>query len=85
MPRSRVVASLLQPIDAAWLAALRILLGTLLGISMLRFIAYGWIDRFFVQPRFRKQVTEVLRTADCRISAFRFESQGVTSWRTKLT
>lgn len=40
---------------------------------------------FFVQPRFRKAVTESLRHAGCRISAFRFESKGVVSWRTKLT
>ncbi len=40
---------------------------------------------FFVQPRHRKAVTESLRAAGCRISAFRFESKGVVSWRTKLT
>jgi D-glycero-alpha-D-manno-heptose-7-phosphate kinase len=45
----------------------------------------GGFFLFFVQPRFRKQVTDVLKGAGCRISAFRFESQGVTSWRTKLT
>ena len=44
----------------------------------------GGFFLFFVQPRFRKAVTESLRNAGCRISAFRFESQGVTSWRTKL-
>ena len=45
----------------------------------------GGFFLFFVQPRFRKEVTETLKNAGCRISAFRFESQGVTSWRTKLT
>ena len=45
----------------------------------------GGFFLFFVQPRFRKAVTESLRSAGCRISAFRFESQGVVSWRTKLT
>jgi D-glycero-alpha-D-manno-heptose-7-phosphate kinase len=40
---------------------------------------------FFVQPRFRKAVTESLKSAGCKISAFRFESRGVVSWRTKLT
>jgi D-glycero-alpha-D-manno-heptose-7-phosphate kinase len=45
----------------------------------------GGFFLFFVQPRFRKDVTESLRSAGGRISAFRFESQGVTSWRTKLS
>jgi D-glycero-alpha-D-manno-heptose-7-phosphate kinase len=45
----------------------------------------GGFFLFFVQPRFRKAVTESLRSAGCRISAFRFESKGVVSWRTKLT
>jgi D-glycero-alpha-D-manno-heptose-7-phosphate kinase len=45
----------------------------------------GGFFLFFVQPRFRKAVTETLRSAGCRISAFRFESRGVVSWRTKLT
>lgn len=44
--------TLLAPVDAAWLAALRVLFGALLSVSMLRFVAYGWVDRFFVQPRF---------------------------------
>src|SRR6185436_7517945 len=34
------------------LAALRILFGLTMCVSMLRFIAYGWIDDFFVRPRF---------------------------------
>ena len=45
-------ALLLAPVDAAWLAALRVMFGLLLCVSMLRFVAYGWVDRFFVQPRF---------------------------------
>jgi D-glycero-alpha-D-manno-heptose-7-phosphate kinase len=45
----------------------------------------GGFFLFFVQPRNRKAVTEALRTAGCRISNFRFESKGVTSWRSKLT
>ena len=44
----------------------------------------GGFFLFFVQPRFRKAVTENLKSAGCRISAFRFESRGVVSWRTKL-
>ncbi len=38
---------------------------------------------FFVQPRFRKAVADSLKNSGCRISAFRFESRGVESWRTK--
>lgn len=44
----------------------------------------GGFFLFFVQPRFRKTVTESLKKNGCRISAFRFESKGVVSWRTKL-
>lgn len=43
---------LLQPVDAAWLAAFRALFGLALAVSMWRFIANGWIDKFFVRPSF---------------------------------
>lgn len=46
------VRALLEPVDGAWLAALRVMFGLLMSVSMLRFIGYGWVDRFFVQPRF---------------------------------
>ena len=49
---ARVQAAWATPTDAAWLAALRFLLGATLCVSMLRFIAYGWIDLLFVNPRF---------------------------------
>lgn len=39
-------------VDAAWLSAFRILFGTLMCISMCRFLAYGWVQRFFVDPNF---------------------------------
>jgi D-glycero-alpha-D-manno-heptose-7-phosphate kinase len=67
-------------VDEIYAAAIRAgaLGGKLLGAGG------GGFFLFFVQPRFRKQVTEALRSAGCRMSAFRFESQGVTSWRTKL-
>jgi hypothetical protein len=42
----------LRLVDNAWLAAFRVLFGAVMCVSMLRFIAYGWIDRFFVQPQF---------------------------------
>ena len=38
--------------DASWLVALRVLYGLILSISLGRFIAYGWIERFFVEPSF---------------------------------
>jgi hypothetical protein len=39
-------------VDIAWLAAFRALFGLTMFVSMLRFIAYGWIDDFWVKPRF---------------------------------
>jgi vitamin K-dependent gamma-carboxylase len=43
---------LTRPVDVAWLVAFRILFGSAMCISMLRFIGYGWIDEFFLEPRF---------------------------------
>jgi vitamin K-dependent gamma-carboxylase len=43
---------LFAPVDAAWLVALRVVYGLIMSVSMGRFIAYGWIDRFFVEPTF---------------------------------
>jgi vitamin K-dependent gamma-carboxylase len=43
---------LLRPVDGAWLAVFRVVLGVVLGVSMVRFLVYGWVDRFFVAPRF---------------------------------
>ena len=40
------------PIDPSSLAAFRILFGLLMAFSMLRFIARGWVDEFYVQPTF---------------------------------
>ena len=42
----------LQNVDIAWLVAFRILFGTALSVSMLRFLAYGWVERLFVTPGF---------------------------------
>ena len=50
---TRIETWLLRPVDAAWLAAFRILFGIALAISMERFIAYGWIDSLLVGPSFR--------------------------------
>lgn len=48
----RVIACLTRPVDLAWLAAFRFCFGAVMAISMARFLAYGWIDNFFVNPRF---------------------------------
>ena len=34
------------------LAVFRILFGSLMAFAMLRFLANGWIDEFFLQPQF---------------------------------
>ncbi|MDB4972417.1 MAG: gamma-glutamyl carboxylase [Myxococcaceae bacterium] len=49
---TRLGASLAQPQDLAWLAAFRVLFGLTLCVSMLRFLGYGWVDEFFLKPRF---------------------------------
>lgn len=41
-----------REVDAAWLAAFRMLFGVTLAVSMLRFLFYGWVDRLYLQPRF---------------------------------
>jgi vitamin K-dependent gamma-carboxylase len=48
----RLRRALAQPVDGAWLAGFRVLFGVTMCASMLRFIGYGWIDGFFVRPRF---------------------------------
>jgi len=47
---ARVAASFGRPVSIAWLVAFRVLFGAAMFISMLRFIVYGWIDEFFVNP-----------------------------------
>lgn len=47
-----LAARLMAPVSVAWLAAFRVLFGLTLCISTLRFIGYGWVDDFFVRPRF---------------------------------
>lgn len=48
----RVRAALSAPVDAAGLAAFRILYGLLLFVGLIRFLRSGWIDRFYGQPGF---------------------------------
>jgi len=44
----------------------------------------GGFFMFFVQPQYRSAVTQRLKEIDCRFFNFRFETEGVTSWRTKV-
>jgi hypothetical protein len=39
-----------RPVDVAWLVVFRVLFGASMCVSMLRFLAYGWIDEFFLNP-----------------------------------
>src|SRR5215213_4740646 len=50
--RDAVIQQLQRPVDAAWLAAFRFLYGVTLAISLWRLLDYGWIELFFVRPRF---------------------------------
>ncbi len=43
---------LLEPVAPDWLIALRVAYGLILSVSAGRFLYYGWVDRFFVEPRF---------------------------------
>jgi len=55
-PRSfieRIERTLLEPVDISFLVLFRVALGTLLAISMERFVAYGWIDELLLDPTFR--------------------------------
>jgi vitamin K-dependent gamma-carboxylase len=49
---ARLRSALEMPVSASWLGAFRALFGLTMAISMLRFLAYGWIDSFFVEPSF---------------------------------
>ena len=51
-PITRALERLLTPVDIAWLAAFRIMFGLAMCVSMLRFIAFSWIDAYFVRPSF---------------------------------
>ena len=51
----RAYRAVLRPVDAAWLAAFRMLFGGALWVSMLRFCIYGWVERLYVTPSFRFQ------------------------------
>ena len=48
--------SMLEPRSGAWLAAFRVLFGVAMCVSMLRFIAYGWIDELFAKQEIPTEV-----------------------------
>lgn len=50
---ARFETVILRPVDVAWLAVYRVLFGLSLGVSMQRFLAYGWVDELLVAPRYR--------------------------------
>jgi D-glycero-alpha-D-manno-heptose-7-phosphate kinase len=45
----------------------------------------GGFFLFFVQPQYRQKVSEQLRAMNCELTNFRFETEGVTSWRSKVS
>ena len=40
---------------------------------------------FYVQPQYRQKVAQQLRKMNCKLANFRFETEGVTSWRAKIS
>lgn len=50
--RITVTTALRAPTDTAGLVVFRMLLGALVTISAIRFLAYGWVDELFVKPTF---------------------------------
>ncbi len=50
--RDRISQALMRPLDAAALAVFRMVFGALVLTSAVRFLAYGWVDQFFVKPTF---------------------------------
>ena len=49
---SRINAYRNKTTDAAPLAAFRILFGLMMFVGIVRFWSYGWIDKFYIQPKF---------------------------------
>ena len=45
-------ARLWRPIDGAWLSAFRTLYGLTMAFGLARFVAYGWLDLFLIEPQF---------------------------------
>lgn len=51
-PFDKLARVLLRPTDVAALAAFRFCFGLLGLVSALRFLAYGWVEQLFAQPKF---------------------------------
>ena len=49
---TRVTTYLNQTTEAAPLAVFRVFFGILMLVSISRFWSYGWIDKFYIQPKF---------------------------------
>ncbi|MDF2696928.1 MAG: vitamin K-dependent gamma-carboxylase-related protein [Labilithrix sp.] len=52
MTRRSLTAALRAPTDTAALVVFRVVLGALVTVSAVRFLAYGWVDDLFVKPTF---------------------------------
>jgi hypothetical protein len=48
----KLLAASRAPRDIAWLAAFRVLFGLIMLVSMLRYVAFEWVEAFFIAPRF---------------------------------
>jgi hypothetical protein len=48
----RLRRALAAPTDTAGLVAFRVVLGALVTVGAIRFLAYGWVDELFVRPKF---------------------------------
>jgi len=44
---------LFEPVDAASLAFFRVAFGLVLGIEVIRYLAYGWVRALWIEPSFR--------------------------------
>lgn len=49
---ARLVNVLNEPVDISWLVLLRVYFGVIVGISIERFLAYGWVDSLLLKPQF---------------------------------
>ena len=49
MPRTRL-SPLLKPVSGAPLATVRFYFGLLMLVSLIRFVAYGWVEKLYLEP-----------------------------------
>jgi hypothetical protein len=50
--RARAVRIVASPVDSASLAAFRILFGLVMAVAVVRVLALGWVDEFYIRPAF---------------------------------